>query len=158
MRLYDYYIDLIIFFKTIFFILSLIHIYFKIKDNRSNASDNTNTNTNTNNTNTNNTNTNNTNTNNTNTNNTNTNNTNTNNLKTQQRIEYLRSSCEFVVTVLISSLLIYLFNPFYPKLYLVDKETKIVLCLFGIILLLTSKWHIVFNTNKFFVLFQEFLR
>jgi len=143
MRLYDYYIDLIIFFKTIFFILSLIHIYFKIKDNRSNASDNTNTNTNTNNTNTN---------------NTNTNNTNTNNLKTQQRIEYLRSSCEFVVTVLISSLLIYLFNPFYPKLYLVDKETKIVLCLFGIILLLTSKWHIVFNTNKFFVLFQEFLR
>jgi hypothetical protein len=151
MRLYDYYIDLIIFFKTIFFILSLIHIYFKIKDNRIKAS-------NTNNTNTNNTNTN-TNTNNTNTNNTNTNNNNNaNNLKTQQRVEYLRSSCEFIVTVLISCLLIYLFNPLYPKLYLIDKETKIVLFLFAIILLLTSKWSDFVNTDKFFVLFQEFLR
>ena len=137
MKLYDYYIYLIIFFKTIFFILSLIHIYFKIKDNRSKTSDNTN---NTNNT------------------NTNTNNNNVNNLKIQQRVEYLRSSCEFIVTILISFLLIYLFNPLYPKLYLIDKETKIVLFLFGIILLLTSKWSDVFNTNKFFVLFQEFLR
>ena len=137
MKLYDYYIYLIIFFKTIFFILSLIHIYFKIKDNRSKTSDNTNTN---------------------NTNNTNTNNNNVNNLKIQQRVEYLRSSCEFIVTALISLLLIYLFNPLYPKLYLIDKETKIVLFLFGIILLLTSKWSDFFNTNKFFVLFQEFLR
>ena len=143
MKFYDYYIDLIIFFKTIFFILSLIHIYFKIKDNRSKTSDTTNTN-----------NTNNTNTNNTNNTNTNNNTNNANNLKTQQRVEYLRSSCEFIVTILISCLLIYLFNPLYPKLYLIDKETKIVLFLFGIILLLTSKWSDFVNTNKFFVLFQ----
>ena len=132
MKLYEYYIYLIIFFKTIFFILSLIHIYFKIKDNRNKTSDNTN-NTN------------------------NTNNNNANNLKIQQRVEYLRSSCEFIVTILISCLLIYLFNPLYPKLYLIDKETKIVLFLFGIILLLTSKWSDFFHTSKFFVLFQEFL-
>jgi len=151
MRLYDYYIDLIIFFKTIFFILSLIHIYFKIKDNRSKTSDTTN-NTNTNNTNTTNT----TNTNTTNTNNTNNNN--ANNLTIEQHVEYLRSSCEFIVTALISLLLIYLFNPLYPKLYLIDKETKIVLFLFGIILLLTAKWNDFLRTDRLFALFQEFLR
>ena len=146
MKLYDYYIDLIIFFKIIFFILSLIHIYFKIKDRRNNTNE----------TNTNQTNTNQTNNNQTNNNQTNT--TNINGLKTQERVEYLRSSCEFIVTALMAVLLIYIFNPLYPKLYLIDRETKVLLFAFGFILLLTAKWSDVFSTNKFFVLFQEFLR
>ena len=152
MRLYDYYIDLIIFFKTIYFILTIFHIYFKIKDKRSKTSDTTNNTNTTNTTNTNNTNT--TNTNNTN----NTNNNNANNLTIEQRVERLRSSCEFIVTALISLLLIYLFNPIYPKLYLIDKETKIVLFLFGNILLLTAKWNDFLRTDRLFALFQEFLR
>jgi uncharacterized ion transporter superfamily protein YfcC len=132
MKYYGLFIYLIIFLKIIFFILSMMHIYFKIKDNKKNTA-NSNTNTNANNAN------------------------NANNQKTIERVEYLRSRCEFIVTFLMSLLLIYIFNPLYPKIYLIDKETKYLFFIFGTILLLTAKWSDFFDTGNFFKLFQEFL-
>jgi hypothetical protein len=123
MKFYNLYIAIIIFFKSIFFILSLTNIYLKIKDRK-------------------------------NKNNKNTSNTNNN---IQKNIEFWRSRCEFVVNILISLLLIYLFNPLSPKIYLIDKETKIVLFVFGFILFMTSNWSDFFNQSKWFDFFQEFL-
>ena len=128
MKYYGLYIYLIIFLKIIFFILSMMHIYFKIKDNKKNTA-------------------------NSNANNAN----NANNQKTLERVEYLRSRCEFIVTFLMALLLIYIFNPLYPKIYLIDKETKYLFFVFGTILLLTANWSEFFDTGNFFKLFQEFL-
>jgi hypothetical protein len=125
MKYYDLYINLIIFLKIIFFILSLIHIYFKIKDNKKTTA-NANTNTN-------------------------------NSQKIQDLVEYLRSRCEFIVTFLMSLLLIYIFNPLNPKIYLINKETKYLFFIFGIILLFTANWSDFFDTGSLFSLFQEFL-
>jgi hypothetical protein len=137
MKYYDLYIDLIIFFKIIFFILSLIHIYFQIKDNKkttTNANTNTNTNANTN------------------------TNTNTNNSqKIQDLVEYLRSRCEFIVTFMMSLLLIYVFNPLNPKIYLINGETKYLFFIFGTILLFTANWSEFFYIDNMFSLLQEFL-
>jgi hypothetical protein len=122
MKYYDLYIYLIIFFKIIFFILSIINIYLKIKNKK--TTDNANNNT---------------------------------KQKIKNLVEYLRSRCEFIVTCLMSLLLIYIFNPLYPKLYLIDWETKYLLFVFGTILLLTAKWSNFFDTGNFFKLFQDFL-
>jgi uncharacterized ion transporter superfamily protein YfcC len=132
MKYYGLFIYLIIFLKIIFLILSMMHIYFKIKDNKKNTA-NSNTNANANNAN------------------------NANNQKTLERVEYLRSRCEFIVTFLMALLLIYIFNPLYPKIYLIDKETKYLFFVFGTILLLTANWSEFFDTGNFFKLFQEFL-
>ena len=126
MKYYDLYINLIVLLKVIFFILSIIHIYYKIKDNKKNTNNNND-------------------------------NSNKKSQQTQQYIEYLRSRCEFVVTILMSFLLIYIFNPLYPKLYLIDGETKVLLFAFGFILLLTAKWSDFINVSNLFVLFQDFL-
>jgi hypothetical protein len=45
-------------------------------------------------------------------------------------------------------LLIYLFNPRNPKLEIIDSETKILLYLFGIVLLITAKWEAFFEGSK----------
>jgi Mg2+/citrate symporter len=128
MKFYDVYIIFIILFKTTFFILSLIHIYLIIKERKSIK------------------------------NNSNKNNKSNNNINNfQKNIEYWRSRCEFVVNILISLLLIYLFNPISPKLYLIDRETKIVLFAFGFILFLTSRWSDFIDESKWLDFLQEFL-
>ena len=126
MKYYNLYIDLVILLKIGFFILSIMHIYYKIKDNKKNTNNNND-------------------------------NSNKESQQTQQYVEYLRSRCEFIVTILMAFLLIYIFNPLYPKLYLIDRETKVLLFAFGFILLLTAKWSDFINVSKMFVLFQDFL-
>lgn len=122
MRFYDFYIYLIIFLKTIFFILSFVEIYYKIK-NRQNDS----------------------------------NNNNITNQKTLEYVQYLRSRIEFVVTILMALLLVYIFNPLYPKLNMIDRETKYLFFVFGAILFFTSNWSDFFTLNKNIVLAQEIL-
>jgi hypothetical protein len=57
-----------------------------------------------------------------------------------KKILYWKDRFEFIFIALMSILLIYLFNPRTDKSILIDKETKILLYLFGFILLLTAKW------------------
>ena len=46
---------------------------------------------------------------------------------------------------MMSILLIYLFNPRVDRSVLIDKETKILLYLFGFILLIIAKWNLFTN-------------
>jgi beta-lactamase regulating signal transducer with metallopeptidase domain len=125
MNFYNYYIGLIIILKTIFFILSLIEIYFRFK-NKQNISNNSSNNSSNNNNKTD----------------------NTNNQKIEKYVTYLRSRCEFVVTILMSLLMVYIFNPLRPRLNMIGRETKLLFFIFGIILLLTANWSDFIGPNK----------
>lgn len=57
-----------------------------------------------------------------------------------KRILYWKERFEFIFILLMSVLLIYLFNPRHDRSILIDNETKILLYLFGFILLITANW------------------
>jgi hypothetical protein len=56
-----------------------------------------------------------------------------------KKIQEIKIKVENVFKVLMSLLLIYLFNPRTDRSILIDYETKLLLFLFGIILLITMK-------------------
>lgn len=60
--------------------------------------------------------------------------------KTYKNIAFWKKRTEFIFILLMAILLIYLFNPRSDKINLIDKESKLLLYLFGILLLVTSKW------------------
>ena len=57
------------------------------------------------------------------------------------KIKYWKNKCEFVFKTLMALLLIFLFNPLTDRSVLIDNETKILISLFGVILLMTTKWN-----------------
>ncbi len=61
--------------------------------------------------------------------------------KTDQTIVYLKGQIEFVFVILMSILLIYLFNPRTERSLMIDKESRLLFFLFGIVLLVTAKWN-----------------
>ena len=65
-------------------------------------------------------------------------------------ILYWKERFEFIFIATMAVLLIYLFNPRTDKIILIDKETKILLYLFGFVLLITAKWDIFIKESKFF--------
>jgi hypothetical protein len=75
--------------------------------------------------------------------------------KTDKKIVYWKERVEFVFIVFMSIMLIYLFNPRANRETLLDFETKLLLYLFGFILLITSKWGIFFKESPFFKKFKE---
>jgi surface polysaccharide O-acyltransferase-like enzyme len=54
-------------------------------------------------------------------------------------------------------LLIYLFNPINNNINLIDKEAKILLYLFGIVLLVTAKWSEFIHESKWFKYIQKIM-
>lgn len=68
---------------------------------------------------------------------------------------YWKKRVEFVFTILMSFLLIILFNPFYNCLKLINKETHILLFLYGIIVLMNSQWGLFFKESKFFKILKN---
>ena len=54
-------------------------------------------------------------------------------------------------------LLIFLFNPRVNKILLIDYETKILLYIFGFILLITADWSLFFEESKFLKYLQYLL-
>jgi surface polysaccharide O-acyltransferase-like enzyme len=54
-------------------------------------------------------------------------------------------------------LLIYLFNPINNNTNLIDKEAKILLYLFGIVLLVTAKWSEFIHESKWFKYIQKIM-
>ncbi len=56
-----------------------------------------------------------------------------------KKIKYWKTKVEFVFKLLMALLLIFLFNPRTDRSVFIDKETKILLFLFGIILILTTE-------------------
>ena len=64
-----------------------------------------------------------------------------------KKIVYWKDRIEFIFIIMMSLLVIYLFNPRSSKPVLLDKETKLLLYLFGFILLITAKWKTFFGES-----------
>jgi phosphatidylglycerophosphate synthase len=77
--------------------------------------------------------------------------------KKDKEILYWKDRLEFIFIILMAFLLIYLFNPRQQKPHIIDKETKILLYLFGFILLITAKWGAFFDEAKWFAYLQYIL-
>lgn len=75
-----------------------------------------------------------------------------------KKILYWKERLEFIFIALMSILLIYIFNPRVDRNILVDKETKILLYLFGFVLLITAKWDIFLKESPLFKKFQRIIR
>jgi hypothetical protein len=80
------------------------------------------------------------------------------NIALENKLEYWKDRLDFVFTFLMAFLLIYLFNPrSNQSVMILDNETKILLFLFGIILLITAKWKTFFTQSKWFTSIQKVL-
>jgi hypothetical protein len=74
-----------------------------------------------------------------------------------KKIEYWKERVEFVFEILMALLLIYLFNPRHDHKALIDPHVKILLYLFGFILLITAKWSTFIEESTWFKELQESL-
>ena len=70
--------------------------------------------------------------------------------ETDKKIIYWKERVEFVFITLMSLLLIHVFNPRSTRDAKIDFETKLLLYLFGFILLITAKWDIFFKESPIF--------
>ena len=67
-----------------------------------------------------------------------------------KKIIYWKDRMEFIFTIMMALLLIYVFNPRTSKIIGLDTETKLLLFLFGIILIIAAKWDIFFKESVVF--------
>ncbi len=67
-----------------------------------------------------------------------------------KKITYWKERFEFVFIILMSALLVYIFNPRHSKLHLIDTEMTILFYLFGIVLVVSSKWHHFIITSDWY--------
>ena len=77
------------------------------------------------------------------------------NTETDKKILFWKERLEFIFIALMSVLLIYLFNPRTDRSVMIDYETKLLLYLFGFILLITAKWGDFIHENPLFKKFQK---
>jgi hypothetical protein len=77
------------------------------------------------------------------------------NSETDKTVVYWKERLEFIFKFLMSILLISLFNPRTHKgAVLIEGETKLLLYLFGFVLIITAKWDDFFRESKLFKDFQ----
>ena len=79
------------------------------------------------------------------------------NTPTGQNIVYWKSRVDFVFTFLMALLLIYLFYPFSKAPVRINEETKVLLFLFGVILVVTAEWSDFFHEARWFIELQQIL-
>ena len=72
-----------------------------------------------------------------------------------KQIPYWKERFEFIFVLLMAVLLIYLFNPRTEKNVMIYGETKLLLYLFGFVLLITAKWADFFHEAKWFQYIQN---
>ena len=56
---------------------------------------------------------------------------------------YWKERLESIFLICMGFICIIVFNPFYGYRFIIDEETRILLFLFGIIILITSNWHAI---------------
>jgi hypothetical protein len=71
-----------------------------------------------------------------------------NNTKLLNNLKLWRTQIEFIFIFFMSLLLIYLFNPRINRVYIIDYETRLLLFLFGIILIISADWEKFFTNVK----------
>ena len=67
-----------------------------------------------------------------------------------KNIVYWKDRFEFIFAFLMALLLLYLFNPMQGKSVMISGETKLLLYLFGFVLLITAKWNTFIEEAKWF--------
>jgi hypothetical protein len=72
-----------------------------------------------------------------------------------KKVFYWKERFEFIFLLLMAFLLIYLFSPVKGRNVMIDGETKVLLYLFGIVLLITANWVDFFSEAKWFQYLQE---
>ena len=77
--------------------------------------------------------------------------------KLLKTVEFWKERAEFVFITLMSILLVYIFYPRANRLNMIDKETKLLLYLFGFVLLLTENWSKFFHEASWFKNLQYIL-
>jgi hypothetical protein len=114
MNKFTAYIYLIFFTKIIFILMSLIHIFLKLKGKENSELD--------------------------------------------KKFVYVKERVEFIFVFLMAFLLIYLFNPFTSiKTVEVNGKPKILLYLFGIVLLITADWNTFIYESQWFKSIQQII-
>jgi hypothetical protein len=81
----------------------------------------------------------------------------TENTDLDKKILYWKDRFELIFIALMSFLLIYLFNPRYDKNIFIDHETKILLFMFGVVLLITANWSILIKESPLFLTIQKII-
>lgn len=74
-----------------------------------------------------------------------------------KKVSYWKEKTEFIFITLMSILLLYLFYPKADRGVMIDNETKILLYLFGFVLLLTENWSNFIHESIWFKRFQRLL-
>ena len=67
-----------------------------------------------------------------------------------QNLECWKEKVEFIFKAMMSAMLIFLFNPRFDNLKYINFETKLLLSLFGFILLITADWKSFFEESIVF--------
>jgi len=72
-------------------------------------------------------------------------------------LHHWKEYCEFMFIACMAILCIYLFNPLLDVRPAINYETRILLFVFGWIILLNCKWDLFFEQSKWFTLLQYFI-
>jgi len=72
------------------------------------------------------------------------------NSEKDKEVLFWKERFEFVFIILMACLLIYLFNPRNERNFMINYETKLLLFLFGFILLITANWQIFIEESEIF--------
>jgi hypothetical protein len=75
---------------------------------------------------------------------------NDNDSELDKEVLFWRERVEFIFILLMAILLIYLFNPYKHKMYMINNETKVLLYLFGVVLIITADWTAFFKESDIF--------
>jgi hypothetical protein len=67
-----------------------------------------------------------------------------------KEILFWRERTEFIFILLMAILLIFLFNPYKNKMYMINNETQLLLYLFGVVLIITADWKAFFKESDIF--------
>lgn len=70
-------------------------------------------------------------------------------------ILYWKERLEFIFIAAMAILLIFLFNPRNNRMSIIDRETKVLLYLFGFVLLITAKWDVFFHESRLLEMVQR---
>jgi hypothetical protein len=73
-------------------------------------------------------------------------------------VEFWKERVEFIFITLMSIFLVYLFYPRSNNIIMINGESKLLLFLFGIVLLLTENWSSFFHESPLFKKFQGILK
>ena len=80
------------------------------------------------------------------------------NSKEDKQILYWKSRVEFIFTIGMALLLIYVFSPEKRDKFIITEETKVLFFMFGLVLLITAKWENFIETSQWFKHLQSALR